>query len=59
MIIFSTFVGYLAGGLTGGLTMTFGIFLPAFIFPIFFHRWLVAVAENPRIRPFLLGSRPG
>ena len=59
MIIFSTFVGYLAGGLSGGLAMTFGIFLPAFVFPIFFHRWLVAVAENPRIRPFLLGVAAG
>ena len=59
MIIFSTFVGYLAGGLGGGLAMTFGIFLPAFVFPIFFHRWLVAVAENPRIRPFLLGVAAG
>jgi len=55
LIIFSTFVGYIAGGLAGGLAMTVGIFLPAFAFPIFFHRWLVAVAENPRIRPFLLG----
>jgi chromate transporter len=55
LIIFSTFVGYVAGGLAGGLAMTLGIFLPAFVFPIFFHRWLVAVAENPRIRPFLLG----
>ena len=35
--------------------MTLGIFLPAFVFPIFFHRGLVAIAENPRIRPFLLG----
>ena len=59
MIIFSTFVGYLAGGLSGGLAMTFGIFLPAFVFPIFFHRSLVAVAENPRIRPFLLGVAAG
>ena len=59
MIIFSTFVGYLAGGLAGGLTMTVGIFLPAFVFPIFFHRGLVAVAENPRIRPFLLGVAAG
>ena len=59
MIIFSTFVGYLAGGLSGSLAMTFGIFLPAFAFPIFFHRWLVAVAENPRIRPFLLGVAAG
>jgi chromate transporter len=55
LIIFSTFVGYLAGGLVGGLVITFGIFLPAFIFPIFFHRQLVGVAENERLRPFLLG----
>src|SRR5215204_6526397 len=54
-IIFSTFVGYLTGGLGGSLAMTVGIFLPAFVFPIFLHRWLVAVAKNPRIRPFLLG----
>ena len=38
LIIFSTFVGYLAGGLAGALAMTFGIFLPAFVFPIFLHR---------------------
>jgi chromate transporter len=55
LIIFSTFVGYVAGGLAGSLAMTLGIFLPAFLFPIFLHRWLVAIAENPRIRPFLLG----
>ncbi|MDQ2699803.1 MAG: chromate efflux transporter [Actinomycetota bacterium] len=55
LIIFSTFVGYLAGGWAGALIMTFGIFLPAFAFPIFFHRQLVAVAENPKVRPFLLG----
>ncbi|MBA2566553.1 MAG: chromate efflux transporter [Thermoleophilaceae bacterium] len=55
LIIFSTFVGYLAGGLPGSLAMTLGIFLPAFVFPIFLHRAFVSVAENPRIRPFLLG----
>jgi chromate transporter len=59
LIIFSTFVGYIAGGLAGGLAMTVGIFIPAFVFPIFFHRWLVAVAENPPIRPFLLGVAAG
>jgi len=59
LIIFSTFVGYLAGGLPGGLAMTAGIFLPAFVLPIFFHRQLVAVAESPRIRPFLLGVAAG
>jgi chromate transporter len=55
LIIFSTFVGYVAGGLGGGIVMTLGIFLPAFVLPIFLHRWLVAIAENPRVRPFLLG----
>ena len=59
LIIFSTFVGYLAGGLGGGLAMTVGIFLPAFVFPIFFHRYLVAIAENERVRPFLLGVAAG
>jgi chromate transporter len=59
LIIFSTFVGYLAGGLSGGLLMTLGIFMPAFVFPIFLHRFLVAIAENPRIRPFLLGVAAG
>ena len=55
LIIFSTFVGYVAGGLTGALVMTLGIFLPAFVFPIFLHRQLVAIADNERLHPFLLG----
>jgi chromate transporter len=59
LIIFSTFVGYVAGGLGGALVITLGIFIPAFVFPIFFHRFFVAVAENPRIRPFLLGVAAG
>jgi chromate transporter len=59
VIIFSTFVGYVTGGLAGGIAMTVGIFLPAFVFPIFFHRGLVAIAENERIRPFLLGVAAG
>ena len=59
LIVFSTFVGYIAGGLSGALVMTLGIFLPAFVFPIFLHRHLVAVAENERLRPFLLGVAAG
>jgi chromate transporter len=59
LIIFSTFVGYLAGGWVGALAITLGIFLPAFLLPIFFHRQLVAISENPRIRPFLLGVAAG
>jgi chromate transporter len=59
LVIFSTFVGYLAGGLAGGLVMTVAIFLPAFLLPIFFHRQLVALAENPRIHALLLGVAAG
>jgi chromate transporter len=59
LIIFSTFVGYLAGGLAGALLMTLGIFIPAFVFPIFLHRQLVAIAENERLHQFLLGIAAG
>ena len=59
LIIFATFVGYLAGGLVGALVITLGIFIPAFVFPIFFHRQLVAIAENPRLHQFLLGVAAG
>jgi chromate transporter len=55
LIIFATFVGYVAGGLGGSLLMTLGVFLPAFVFPLFLHRQLVAVAGDERLRPFLLG----
>ncbi len=59
LIIIATFVGYLAGGLVGALVITLGIFLPAFVFPIFLHRQLVAIAENPRLHLFLLGVAAG
>ncbi|MDQ3729958.1 MAG: chromate efflux transporter [Actinomycetota bacterium] len=59
LIIFSTFVGYIAGGLVGALVITLGIFIPAFVFPTFFHSQLVAIAENDRLRPFLLGVAAG
>jgi chromate transporter len=39
--------------------MTLGIFLPAFVLPIFFHRQLVALAANDRIHAFLLGVAAG
>jgi chromate transporter len=55
LIIFATFVGYLAGGLVGALAITVAIFIPAFCFPIFCHRQLVVIAENDRLHQFLLG----
>jgi chromate transporter len=55
LIIVSTFVGYIAGGMAGALAITVAIFLPAFLFPIFFHRQFVWLANNERLHPFLLG----
>jgi chromate transporter len=59
LIIFATFVGYLGGGLVGALLITLGIFIPAFLFPIYLHRQLVAIAENERLHLFLLGVAAG
>jgi chromate transporter len=59
LIIFSTFVGYIAGGLGGALLITIAIFLPAFVFPTFLHRQLVMLAENDRLHAFLLGVAAG
>ena len=58
LIIFSTFVGYIAGGMTGALVATLGIFRPPSSSRSF-HRQLVAVAENARLHPFLLGVAAG
>jgi chromate transporter len=59
LIIFATFVGYLAGGPLGALLITLGIFIPAFVFPIFLHRQLVAISANQRLHQFLLGVAAG
>lgn len=59
LIIFATFVGYLGGGLVGAVVITLGIFIPAFLFPIYLHRQLVAIAANQRLHLFLLGVAAG
>ena len=59
LIIFSTFVGYYAGGPVGALAMTAGIFLPAFAFSLLFYDRLEQVVENERLRSFLEGVAAG
>ncbi len=59
LIIFATFVGYLAGGLAGALAMTAGIFLPAFAFALVFYDRLERVIENERLHSFLEGVAAG
>ena len=59
LIIFATFVGYIAGGLAGALAMTAGIFLPAFAFALLFYDRLESVIENDRLHRFLEGVAAG
>jgi chromate transporter len=59
LIIFATFVGFIAGGLAGALAMTAGIFLPAFAFALIFYDRLERVVEDERLRRFLEGVAAG
>ncbi len=59
LIIFATFVGYLAGGLIGALALTAGIFLPAFAFALVFYDRLERVVEDERLHRFLEGVAAG
>lgn len=59
LIIFSTFVGYVAGGLLGAVAMTVGIFLPAFSFSLIFYDRLETVLEVKQLHAFLDGVAAG
>ena len=59
LIIFATFVGYIAGGLAGALAITAGIFLPAFAFALLFYDRLERVIEDERLHRFLEGVAAG
>jgi chromate transporter len=59
LIIFATFIGYIAGGLAGALAMTAGIFLPAFAFTLLFYDRLERVVEDQRLHGLLAGVAAG
>ncbi len=55
LVIFSTFVGWIAGGPPGALAITAGMFLPAFTLPLLVHDHLDSVLENARLHDILAG----
>lgn len=59
LIIFATFVGFVAAGLGGALAITAGIFLPAFAFAMLFYDRLEKIVENDRLHRLLEGVAAG
>ncbi len=55
LIIFGTYLGFIADGLNGALLMTLGIFLPAFAFTLIGHNYLEKLIENSALHGALDG----
>lgn len=55
LIIFSTFIGYVAGGPLGAVAITAGIFLPAFAFSLIFYDRLETLLEAAGVKTLLEG----
>ena len=54
-MLFTTFVGYLAGGIPGAVIATFFVFLPSFIFVIVGAKYIEQVRDNRFVQAFLAG----
>jgi len=55
LIIFSTFIGYVAGGPLGAIAITAGVFLPAFAFSLIFYDRLETLVQASGVRTLLEG----
>jgi chromate transporter len=58
-MLFTTFAGYLAGGLLGVLLATFFVFLPSFVLVLIGAPYIEQVRHNRRIQAFLAGASAG
>src|SRR5215468_7731876 len=54
-MLFTTFVGYVAGGIPGAALATFFVFLPSFVFVIGGVHYVEKVRENRALQAFLAG----
>src|SRR5262245_46481316 len=54
-MLFTTFVGYVAGGIPGAALATFFVFLPSFIFVIAGVHYIEKLRENRALQAFLAG----
>jgi len=59
LVIFCTFVGYVAGGPLGALAITAGVFLPAFAFSMIFYEHLERVMDVLWLQTLLAGVAAG
>src|SRR4030095_4092848 len=54
-MLFATFVGYLAAGISGAIVGTVFVFLPSFVFVLLGARHVEQVRNNPPVQAFLSG----
>lgn len=54
-MLFTTFAGFLAGGVRGAMIATFFVFLPSFVFVLGGARYVEQVRDNRWIQAFLAG----
>jgi len=55
-MLFTTFAGYLAGGILGAIIATFFVFLPSFVFVLAGAHYVEQVRNNRWVQAFLAGA---
>lgn len=59
LLMFGTFLGYMATGVDGALLVTVAIFLPAFLFTLIGHKYFEKILKHKPIHGFLDGVSAG
>ena len=55
-MLFTTFVGYVAGGVPGAIIATFFVFLPSFVFVLGGAHYIEQVRDNRSVQAYLAGA---